>query len=223
MALELSSDGDRAHPERALLLLGAIVAFVLVQPLQTSHPRILNLAETAMIGAAMVVCLSRRWARWTAVALGLPAVVLSWLTSRQVLDPLTGLSASCTVLLYVLVLVLMLRRIFRTRKVSGETVALAVASYMMTAIVWSIAYALLELWQPGAFSCFPGGVRPPGWQVELVYFSFVTMTTLGYGDITPVIPLARSLAILQAVTGTMFLGVLIAGLVGRVPGARGSV
>lgn len=216
-----TSGADRPHPERALLLLGAIVAFVLVQPAQVSHPRLVDLAETAMITAAVVVCVSRGWTMWSAVALGVPAAALSWLEGRQALDAVTGLSAAFTVLLYVLVLVLMLRRIFRTRAVSGETVALAVASYMMTAIVWSIAYALLELWHPGAFSCFPDGVRPPGWQIELVYFSFVTMTTLGYGDVTPVLPLARSLAILQAVTGTMFLGVLIAGLVGRVSGSRG--
>jgi hypothetical protein len=80
-------------------------------------------------------------------------------------------------------------------------------------------YTLVESMSPGAFTGFsPSEDR--SWDSEWLYFSFVTMTTLGYGDILPVSAIARGLAYLQAVAGQFYIAVLVAGLVGAYIGER---
>jgi len=70
---------------------------------------------------------------------------------------------------------------------------------VLLGVIWAYAYALVGLLRPGAFS---GPVNPSDGPRALFYFSFVTLATLGYGDVLPVHPAARSLATLEAVTGT---------------------
>ena len=82
-------------------------------------------------------------------------------------------------------------------------------------MIWSLAYYLVTLWIPGAFviqgSLTPGDREPL--QSQLFYFSFVTLTTLGYGDIVAVHPIVRMLVILEGVVGQLFPAILIARLV----------
>ena len=88
----------------------------------------------------------------------------------------------------------------------------AICVFLLLGLIWSFAYALLELAMPGSFKGFSPG-HGPGEDSNWLYFSFVTLTTLGYGDITPVSATARSLAFLQAVAGQFYVAVLVAGLV----------
>ena len=84
--------------------------------------------------------------------------------------------------------------------------------YMLSGSLWGIIYFLLNVVAPASFS----GISAETWSeqlTEFTYFSFVTLTTLGYGDITPVAPIARSLCVLEAVLGQMYLTVLVAALV----------
>ena len=89
----------------------------------------------------------------------------------------------------------------------------AVCVYLLLGVIWAMLYTLINVASPGSF----GGFSPTedlGWDSEWLYFSFVTMTTLGYGDILPVSATARSLAYMQAVVGQFYIAVLVAGLVG---------
>lgn len=86
----------------------------------------------------------------------------------------------------------------------------AVFGYILIALVWSHIYMLTEWWAPGSFS-MPEGVDH--WNT-FFYYSMVTMTTLGYGDILPVAPFTRTLAGLQAAFGTLYIAVLIGRIVG---------
>lgn len=88
----------------------------------------------------------------------------------------------------------------------------AICVFLLLGIIWSFAYSLLELAVPGSFKGFSPG-HGPGEDSSWLYFSFVTLTTLGYGDITPVSAMARSLAFMQAVAGQFYVAVLVAGLV----------
>lgn len=88
----------------------------------------------------------------------------------------------------------------------------ALCVFLLLGIIWSFAYSLLELAVPGSFKGFSPG-HGPGEDSSWLYFSFVTLTTLGYGDITPVSAIARSLAFMQAVAGQFYVAVLVAGLV----------
>ena len=89
----------------------------------------------------------------------------------------------------------------------------AILGYLILGLMWSQAYQLLESLNPGSFS-IPNPV--PGSEalaLQLSYFSYATLTTVGYGDITALHPFARSLAILEALTGQLFPAILIARLV----------
>jgi len=88
----------------------------------------------------------------------------------------------------------------------------AVCVYLLFGTIWAVTYSLVDAVSPGSLA----GIVPQaggGWNSEWLYFSFVTMTTLGYGDILPVSATASALAYLQAVFGQFYVAILVAGLV----------
>ncbi len=89
----------------------------------------------------------------------------------------------------------------------------AVCVYLLLGVMWALAYTVLDLLAPGSFRGF-SSLDDRSWDSEWLFFSFVTMTTLGYGDITPVSATAKFLAYSQAVFGQFYIAVLVAGLVG---------
>jgi hypothetical protein len=105
-----------------------------------------------------------------------------------------------------------LRQVAVGTDISLNRIVGAVCVYLLLGVMWSIAYFVLEFLQPGSFRGLTELVSPalnPDW----IYFSFVTITTLGYGDITPVTQTARSLSFAEAIVGQFYIAVLVAGLV----------
>ena len=108
---------------------------------------------------------------------------------------------------------LILGRVARTKRVTGDTIASALCAYLLIGLIWSVFYGLVHTIVPSAFA-FANGEPDTSQELtrEFIYFSYVTQTTLGYGDISPVAPAARSLAILEAIIGQFYVAVLIARL-----------
>jgi Ion channel len=109
-----------------------------------------------------------------------------------------------------LLLIVVLGQTLRSGPVTFHRIQGAVAAYLLLGVIWAYAYTLVAGLRPGAFS---GPVSPGDGPRAFFYFSFVTLTTVGYGDVLPVHPLARSLANLEAVTGSLYLAILVARLV----------
>jgi hypothetical protein len=107
-------------------------------------------------------------------------------------------------------LVVVLGQTLRSGPITFHRIQGAVAAYVLLGVIWAYAYALIAILRPGAFS---GPVSPADGPRAWLYFSFVTLTTVGYGDVLPVHPTARSLAVLEAVTGPLYLAILISRLV----------
>jgi hypothetical protein len=103
-----------------------------------------------------------------------------------------------------------IRHLFRKKVVDTDTILSAASAYLMIGLTFAVTYMLIETVHTGSFV-----VNNPSGQVweELFYFSIVTLTTLGYGDIVPVTPHARSVATLEATTGVLYMAVLLARLV----------
>jgi len=97
--------------------------------------------------------------------------------------------------------------------ISDNRIAGAVCVYLLLGVIWALLYSVLELAVPGSFSGFDAWTHQ-GWDSEWLYFSFVTMTTLGYGDVLPVSAAARGFAYMQAIFGQFYIAILVAGLVG---------
>ena len=105
-----------------------------------------------------------------------------------------------------------LQFIFKQKEVTKEVIFAAVVVYLLMAFMWSYGYALLELYEPGSFSVPEGQLKDD--RFLWIYYSFVTITTLGYGDMTPLTDRASGMAVFEAITGQIYLVVLVAWLVG---------
>jgi len=114
----------------------------------------------------------------------------------------------------VLSCVIAVQDVFGWRKADTNTLMGAVCIYLMLGLIWAVLYDMLVLlWPEASFS----GLQYEENRLQFdsfLYFSFVTLTTAGYGDITPVNPLIRTLAYLEMITGQFYMAVLVAGLVG---------
>ncbi len=110
-----------------------------------------------------------------------------------------------------LLVVLIVRQVFREGPITMHRVRGSVAVYLLIGLIWAIAYDLTEAVQPGSFRA---GVGFHGSNLAaLGYYSFTTLTTLGVGDVLPASPVARSLTLLEALVGQLFPAILIARLV----------
>ena len=103
------------------------------------------------------------------------------------------------------------RKIFLEKKVSGDTIKGGIAVFFLIGIVWSLLYGIVYILDPNAFS---QSIEAIDLFNSMFYFSFTTLTTLGYGDISPVSDLARTLANLEAVVGVMYPAIYISRMVG---------
>jgi hypothetical protein len=125
------------------------------------------------------------------------------------LDILDYLSTIISVVMFCIVI---LAQVLKKGPITFRRIQGAIAVYLLLGLAWAHAYELIEFLNPGAFS---GAVTNLGRFSSWTYFSFVTLATLGYGDIAPVHPIARSLATAEAITGQLYLAILIARLVSQ--------
>lgn len=202
-----------AGHNRALVLLMALIAQIMVTSLGLQQQFLLSVFQTAVILAAVSMAADSRRHLVIGLLLGVPGALLSAVGDFFNRPALHWTTYAFVVALYLFIIRLMLRRIFIARIVSIDTIGYALCTYVLLGSVWTLLYAPFAAYDPQAFSQ-PLDVSSGHPGTSLIYFSFVTLTTLGYGDISPVSPVVRSLAILQALTGTLFLAVLISRLVG---------
>ncbi len=110
--------------------------------------------------------------------------------------------------------VIAMKQIAAGNNISSNRIVGAICVYLMLGVIWALSYGLLEAAIPGSFGGLAEDAASWSWNPDWVYFSFVTLTTLGYGDILPLTIFARTLAFFEAIVGQFYLAVLVAGLVG---------
>ncbi len=153
------------------------------------------------------------------VAIALPALAVeAWLE----IQPTPGLAVAnflLSLLFLAFLACVILYRILDEERVTLDTILGGVCVYLLIGVAWMTAYSLLEYFDPGSFLVdgrpLPGSASPTEFRhEELIYFSFVTLTTVGYGDVLAKTNPARALAAAEAVTGSLYVAVFIARLVG---------
>ena len=195
--------------------LGVLVAFFVTTPFVEELPygRYIDAALlTLVLMAAVLAVGGRHRTLVVASVLVTPVVVSRWLHHFRLDEGTYRIFIGVFLIFIGFVVFHFLRFILRSPKVNSEVLCAAVAAYLLTGLLWASAYALVARLNPTAFSGGPAGSQPLH-GFDALYFSLITLTTVGYGDITPVSGPARMLAMLEAVSGTMFMAVLIARLV----------
>jgi hypothetical protein len=175
-----------------------------------------NLLASVLLISGGIALIDRAWAQRAVVVLALSMVVASLAETLFDVRVLSVAGTVLTALVLVLLMLLLLVDVYRPGPITRYRIAGAVAAYVLLGLTWAYVYALIELGAPGSLH-FPGsdatGVTQPQPLGDLFYFSAATMTTVGYGDVVPVAPFARSMAMLEAISGQVFLATLIARLV----------
>jgi hypothetical protein len=199
--------------DRGLSIFSAfLLVFVFVLPPflppATSRPVAADVVFALVLVSGVLALSERAFARGLLMAAALVVVgvlVVSWMIS--VPEPVVRVAELASVFL---LLVVVLGQTFRQGPVTAHRIQGGIAAYLLLGVMWASAYALVDSLVPGAFS---GALGTAGGHRGWMYFSFVTLTTVGYGDILPVHPAARSLAMLEAVTGPLYVAILLARLV----------
>ena len=176
-----------------------------------------------LVAAVQAVSTSRRAVIVTAL-LALPAIILNGLRELSHFNeafesPAFRTAAGvCGIVFLGYIIVLSLRHLFRSRRVTTNMISASLCIYLLLGVLWASVYSLIDLVDSQAFIYSAEESGTPRLSDadsnSALYYSFVTMTTLGYGDIVPASPVARMCAVLQAVLGQLYLAVLVARLVG---------
>jgi hypothetical protein len=144
--------------------------------------------------------------------IALPTLVAQWSLYFLKIPSLELVHRIFGAFFFAYVLIIMVSYLFKEKNVTVEVITSAISVYFLIGLTWTFVFSLLEILQPGSFLLTSQN------QVkdidQLFYYSFVTLTTIGYGDITALTPPAGSLSALEAMMGQIYLAVLVARLVG---------
>ena len=164
--------------------------------------------------AGIVAVADRKRVLVIAIVLAIPAIAGRWINHFRpdLAPPAVFLTAGLVLIAFVVAN--LLRFVLRAPSVNVEVLCASISAYLMLGLLWTMAYWLVDQLTPGgAFSFNTNtGTRSMNGFTGF-YFSFITLSTVGYGDITPVSRIARWLAAMEAMTGLLYVAVLIARLV----------
>lgn len=199
---------------RIILLLVAILSLIIGSPFLSGIFRygiIPDIFLTIIFIFAIYAISQSKKSSYVALCLAAPMFISIWSSHYLNNIGLLAVGQSLGILFTGFVISLLAKFVFQQEEVTKEVIYAAVVVYLLMAIMWSLAYSILEYFHPNSFS-FPESY--PNETYRFIYFSFVTITTLGYGDVAPLTQKASSLVILEAITGQIYLVVIVAWLVG---------
>jgi hypothetical protein len=198
----------------ALALL--FVATPFVENIRYGNSIEITLMTLVLVSGVLAVGRSHRILVW-AVVLMAPVVTARWIHHFSPENAVATVIFLVAGLVYLIFLVVQfLRFILRAPRVNAEVLYAGISVYLLLGLVWTLAYSLVAALANPKFPAFAFNAGPANQSMNgftAYYFSFVTLTTVGYGDITPVSNVARALAALEAMTGTLYVAVLISRLV----------
>jgi voltage-gated potassium channel len=145
-------------------------------------------------------------------------ILLQWVAAFLDMKLLFMLSRIFIFLFFILIVLGLITQIARTKRVTARVIIESINGYLLLGFVFALIAIVIANIHPEAFSIpamDPGLGGAEHSQSDLIYYAFVTYTTLGYGDLLPLAPYSKSIAVLTAVCGQIYLTVLVAMLVGK--------
>jgi voltage-gated potassium channel len=226
---------ERVAPHRHSALLGAIVVAFVVRPLigdGGAGSAVFNIAVVFLLLVALyninvdemvgergrLLIQSRRRLRlgWILAAVAaLERLYMIFAYNRM----FNLVGSICWLLFLLFVTLSQLRSVLKQREITGETISMAISIYLLLGFTWTLIYGVMFQLHPDSFAGLT--VAQPGHPVEVMhlfpvlgYFSLTTLSTIGFGDITPLTLQARYAAVAEGITGQFYMAILVARLVG---------
>lgn len=210
---------------RMLIFLSCLVLLLVAFPfIHESFPDYLIIIEllfTILLIAGIFLVSHNQQILFVSIILATLASTVMWFNFVIYSPTLLLFGLFLEICFYSLTTFVIITHVLEFDRVTSDKIHGAVSAYLLLTVIWAMTYTALELANPHSFN-FAHGLQHSSSSVagyrfylgEFLYFSFVTITTLGYGDITPMSNAARGLTSLEAVTGQIYIAVLIARLVG---------
>jgi hypothetical protein len=200
------------------LLAMLMIAFIVSPLIDTESARIITGILFSLILVSGVGNVSKKvLPRVFAGLLTFAAITLTWLL-HYAPDRILAIWAFVFRLIFLILLTaVILRHVFQAGPVTRDRVQGAIAAYVLIGLTWAIMYHIIDLALPGAFSFSSVRANPVDHarELDISYFSYVTLTTLGYGDITPIHRSVRMLAVIEALIGQLYPATLLARLISQ--------
>jgi hypothetical protein len=168
-----------------------------------------------VIVTGVLATFKQKWLRFLVVALAAAGLTLTWVDHFYPQLHFALLNAALGMVFLVLLLAILIVQVFHGGRVTAHRIRGAIVVYLLIGGMWSFFYFIAAMTLPHAFN-WPDGHTPADLhavQQGLTYFSFITLTTTGFGDITPAVPLTRTLAMFEALAGQLYLVITLARLV----------
>jgi hypothetical protein len=199
---------------RFLFLFISIILMMVLRPIMEDLIRLSILTDilfAAILISGLWAVSRRRKVFVMALLVAIPALVLEWVTYFMGLPALKPLGLFFLAIFFGIMSVTLLSHILKAEEVTADLIMGAASTYFLIGFLWAFVFFFLETFSPGSFRLEASRADTDS---QLIYYSFVTLTTVGYGDITAATTTARSLSVLEAAIGQLYLAVLVARLVG---------
>lgn len=210
---EMAPGWDELKQARYFVLLCVLLSVVFFSPLVkigSAGSFLLSIMFTGVIVAAVYAASSGAKIEFkVALLLATVWLVITWADIEQYSGTGNLISGTILVGLNIFAFATILLHITRAERIDFNLLCGGTALYLLIGLNWAVTYMLLEELNPGTFKIQTGELAWP----NFLYFSLTTLTTLGYGDVLPLKPFARIWSVLEAVTGVLYIAVLVARLI----------
>lgn len=222
MYLDLITRAIKQKPSKFQALLYSILALLVFQPFVPDtalREAVVTLIVTGvLISGVYAISDEKKRHIVSSIILAVPAITISGLHYFSKDPNLLTISYFLKIIFFLYILGVSLKHIMMLEKVDDDTILGAICAYLLFGILWAHIFSLIEHMNPGSFNGLAQDYSHPEFATnafrDFIYHSFVTLTTLGNGDITPVSMLARTFAVLEALVGQIYLTVIVARFIG---------
>lgn len=208
------------------ILLLSLLLMILTSPYLSMHASLswlVNMIYILVLLAAVSLVSTYRRQRIITLLLAVPALLGQlgmFLSDMAWLEPLR--SVAIALLLFWICGLLLKDIVLRSQTVTLDLIMGAVNVYLMFGVGFAFTYGLIEYLQPGSFTGLEDLAVIPDRVMHFLYFSYITLSTLGYGDISPLTPYGMTAAYIEAIFGQLYLAILVARLVSMYIGDSGT-
>jgi len=197
-----------------IILLVALSVMIFISPVIPNQDHILTrFLLCILVGSGLLAADFNKTAFRILFTIGVLVILITLLSLiLHESNSLSILTFFLNTLFFIMVTIALVAHVARAKDVDGSTLLCAINSYLLIGLTLSILFLIMDMFFPGSFNQLDSGT---GYFSSFVYYGFITLTTLGYGDITPSTAMARSLSAFTALFGQLYLVIIMALIIGK--------